>query len=239
MQVQLLDHLRALGSSTPPKSIARTTMGKTALRTRTWLREQREWETLTIDGCVLSLASQYELAARDMAETTVTRMASRFKKYGALPEKVRKNNVRFVGEYLTEIDDTRRAHINYLTVVSNLARCTTKGKPISLFVEGFSMHQRNLRPGELTSLFARMEVKELWPKIGHNPWIRGHLGTTGDATNAAREKLNAFIEDRNSIAHRGPGYQTLSATDVVSYINYFRALLWALADVLDAHVSSY
>jgi len=239
--VHLVDDLRRLAASREVTSATRTILGRQALATRERMRVSREWETVSLDGCLLSVAAEFELASRDLAEAASGRLASKVKRYQDIPEPIRVENVRLVGELLTAINKPRTAHIDYIQVVEDVARCLTKGKPVRLYVSGFASHGRNLTSGELSELFSRLQVKDLWRKMSDAPELRGHLGTTTAETTAqlARNKLDAFIDTRNQIAHRGPNYQTVGSSVVLDYIDYFRSLVPALASVLDDHLTNF
>ena len=74
-------------------------------------------------------------------------MCLKVQTYNDLPDKMKQENVRQVGELLRLVGRPRVAHINYINVVNDLIRSTTAGTPVALFTEGFAMLDQNLRAG--------------------------------------------------------------------------------------------
>src|SRR5438874_173304 len=128
--VHLLGRLRHLGAVPEASSVARTLVGRAALETRSRLIERLDWEIISLDGCVLSLAAQFELTVRDLIEWFANSAATKASKYSDLPKRIREQNIRLVGEFLKEFNASRVAHINYPSVVAQLAACTTIGSPV-------------------------------------------------------------------------------------------------------------
>jgi len=237
--VHLLGDLHQLGASNPALSATRTLLGRRATGIRHRLRLYRDWETISLDGCVLSIAAEFELTARDLAEWLVGGMCLKVQTYNDLPDKIKQENVRQVGELLRSVGRPRVAHINYINVVSDLAQSTTVGTPVAVFTEGFAMHDQNLRAEQVSEIYGRARVKDLWPRLGANRWLRAYFGGLAAAETPARGKLNEFMEHRNQIAHRGASYQTLGPTIVLDFILFFRCLVGALAEVLDRHLADF
>ena len=239
--VQLLDKLRALGSVREARSIRRTRLGQTTLDLRQDIRSCRSWETIGVDGCVLSLCGEFELAARDLTERASELLAAKFKRYSHLPEPIRLKNVELVGELLSKRWRQKTSGVNYVQVVEDLNQCLTKEKPIRLYSAGFATHDHNLNSKWLAEIFGRLEVEDLWRKIGPAPGMMAHFGTQTVETTAkaARDKLDSFMEVRNQIAHRGPNYQTVGSSVVLDYVAFFRLLVPALAGVLQDHLAGF
>lgn len=237
--VHLLGDLHQLGGTIPAASATRTLLGRRATGVRTRLRRRRDWETISLDGCVLSIAAEFELVARDLAEWLVGSMCLKVPTYNDLPDKMKKENVRQVGELLRLVGRPRVAHINYVGVVSDLAESVRVGTPVTLFAEGFAMHGQNMRAKQLAEIYRRAQVKDLWQKLGADSWVRACFGGIARAETAAKGKLDAFMEYRNQIAHRGASYHTMGPTVVLDYILFFRCLVGALAGVLDRHLAKF
>jgi len=237
--VRLVGDLRELGAANHAASASRTVLGRRAVGIRARLRRYRDWETISLDGCVLSVAAEFELVARDLAEWLVRSMCAKVPTYNDLPDRMKLGNVRQVGELLRLVGRPRVAHINFVNVVNDLVQSATVGTPVAVFEEGFSMHDRNLRSDQLSEMFRRAEVTELWPKLGANNWLREHFGGVAAADAAARGKLDQFMEERNQIAHRGASYQTVGPNVVLDFILFFRLLVGALEGVLDDHLADF
>jgi hypothetical protein len=188
---------------------------------------------------VLSIAAEFELTARDLAEWLVAGMCSKVLAYSDLPDKIREENVRQIGELLRLVGHPRFAHINYVDVVSDLFRSTTVGTPVTLFKQGFAMHDQNLRADQLSMIYRRAEVRDLWRHVGTNVWVRRYFGGVATAEALAARKLDSFMDYRNQIAHRGPNYQAPGSTEVQDYILYFKCLVGALAGVLQRHLANF
>ncbi len=237
--IRLTGDLRQLGGTNPAQSATRTLLGRRATGIRARLRLYRDWETISLDGCVLSIAAEFELTVRDLAEWLVGGMCSKVPTYNDLPDKVKQGNVRQVGELLRSVGRPRVAHINYVNVVNDLVRSATVGTPVVVFGEGFAMHDQNLRAEQLSEMFGRARVKDLWPQLGANKWLREYFGGVRTAEVPAKGKLDEFMEYRNQTAHRGASYHTLGATVVLDFILFFRCLIGALEGVLDEHLADF
>ena len=239
--VQLLSDLRALASAPSSLTARRTKLGRAAAETQTKMRHAREWETITLDGSVLFLSSQFELTVRDMADSFVTAVAARFRRYADLPQGLRDENVRLIGILLQDTTRAQVAHVNSAQIIQELAQCLHKGSPVKLFSVGFALHERNMTSGMLAELFKRAEVRDLWRDIAKAAQVRAYFGNLNVDRTAelAKAKLNAFMEQRNQIAHRGPNYQTVGDTVVLDYIAFFRCIVPALADVLEGRLKAY
>jgi hypothetical protein len=146
-----------------------------------------------------------------------------------------------VGTLLSDVGSQRVAHIPHTSVVQELAVCFEKGRPVELFSVGFGFHDHNLKSGEVSSMFKRLGVKDLWDKLGENASLAFLLGTTGtDLTpRQARSFLDEFVEVRNQVMHRGPNYNTVGGTVLLEYVGFFRCFVPALADLLSNHAASF
>lgn len=238
--VALVDDLKRLGATSPAVTTARTRLGQRAIEARGRLTASRHWEAVSLDGCVLYLSAQFELAARDLAQTLIERIAANFRRYADLPESIRTHNLHQIGELLRS-NTTITAHIDRALVVRDLASALYRGRPVRLHSLGFAAHDRNLRSQQLAELYARAGLEKFWPKIGLDGLLAGELGTTpGDQTaTAAVLRLNSFMDERDQIAHRGPSYETAGATVVMGYIAFFRRFVPAVANVLDDYLSTF
>jgi hypothetical protein len=239
--VTLLGELRLLGGSPRTAEDEGTDLGRASISVRDRLGAHTDWETISLDGCVLSIAAEFELTARNMAEWVAREICARVPTYQELPPKFRKQNLRQIGSLLRMVGKARVSSIDHVQVLADYTTSMSAGAPVVVFSEGFAMHDHNLRATELSELYGRCVVTELWRRLSTNPWLAAHFGATSThlTERLARDKLDAFMDYRNEIAHRGMSYQTLGPTIVLDFVVYFRLLVGALSLVLDAHVRSY
>jgi hypothetical protein len=239
--VELVQELRLLGAAKTSTSIQKTIVGKRATEVQSRLNTDFQWQTISLDGCVLSLAGEFEHAALDLSEWLARTLCSRVATYSDLPSKIRDENLQLIGEALKNVGRPYLAHINYSQVIFDLYQSDTKGIPVTLFSRGFGMHNQNLRSEQLAHVFARSQVKDLWSKLGRNPWLRAYYNGIGVGKTAklAAERLDDFMEYRNQVAHRGPSYASVGPTVVLDHVKFFRCLLGALALVLDEYQESF
>ena len=211
------------------------------LATQADLRLSRDWETISLDGSILFLASQFESTIRDMAESFISNIGTKFRQYTDIPESIRNQNLKLIGRLLQDYSKTQYAHISYNQVVQELADCLTKGTPVRLFALGFTFHEHNMNSGQLSELYHRAEIADFWRAVAAFPELKTYLqvNQTDLASRVAREKLDAFMEQRNQIAHRGPNYQTVGDAIVLDYIAFFKVLVPAIADVLETKLATY
>lgn len=239
--VQLMSDLRTLAAVPISATARRTRLGRAAAEAQDRMREGREWETIALDGSILFLSSQFELAVRDMADSFVTTVAARFRRYTDLPQRFREENLRLIGILLQGTTRAQVAHVNSAQIVQELAQCMSRGHPVKLFSVGFALHERNMTSEMLVEMFSRADVSDLWRGIATAAPVRAHFGNLNVDRTAefAKAKLNGFMEQRNQIAHRGPNYQTVGDTVVLDYIAFFRCVVPAIADVLEAKLAAY
>jgi hypothetical protein len=239
--VRLVDDLRILGSTPPAISLTRTRLGQQALLTQARLRATREWEIVALDGSVLYLSAQFEATARGMAEAFAHRLVRKVSKYSDLPQSLRDRNARQIGQLLEAINSARFAHVDHLVVVNEFARAAVRDRPVSLYAEGFSAHDTNLNSSAISQLYGKFDIQQFWPRVARDPLVRSHFGSTSapHTNQVLQNKLNAFMQIRNQIAHHGPSYQSTGSTVILDYIQFFRVMVPAMADVLEDYLASY
>jgi len=235
--VKLVGQLRALGAATAPPSSVRGRLGKAANDVRGTVLSQRTWETIALDGSLLFLAAQYEVTVRDLIQEMMRRKCQTIVVYTDLPEELRTENTRLVGELLRT--GSRDPTVDQIQVVEEFLRCNKRGKPVAVYYQGFSHHEHNLAPDELKRLMNRAGVNEFWPRVCRDPTLQTELNCGGvdAAVAAARSVLLQFILDRNAISHRGPSYQTIGASVLIEYIRFFRHFMPALVRALESHLA--
>lgn len=234
--LDLLDSLRDFGGSRATLSLGRYRSGRKAAAVQEELRAERDWEIIFLDGCVLYLAAQFEANIRDQAEALAARIAGAARRYDELPASIRTHNMELVGELL--IGRHRTNQVEPPGVIQQLATCLARGRPVRLYLAGFSWHDRNLSGEQLAEIFRRLDVKDLWRGVGSDHALASYLGASlpEAVTQLARNKLDQFVQVRNQIAHRGPNYETAGSTEVRDYVQFLRRLATALAAVLEAHL---
>ncbi len=240
--VSLVEDLRVLGAASAPRSALRGPLGRAAGSVRGTIRSQRTWETIALDGSLLYLSAQFEVAVRDLVEELVRLKCQKVSVYTDLPEDIRVQNLRFIGDLLRRgPENPRDPTVDYVQVVEDLIQCHRMGTPVRLYAGGFSQHDRNLWPDELKDLMRRAGVTELWPQICGDQVLQQYLNCAGQGTTvvSARGRLSQFISDRNAISHRGPGYQTIGPSVMLDYVGFFRCLMPALVGVLESHLQEF
>jgi hypothetical protein len=239
--VLLLGDLRALAAAPAAATSTRTRIGRLALSSQSRMHQALEWETIALDGSILFLAAQFELAVRDMVEAFINAVARKFRRYPELPQEFRDNNLQLIGRLLQDARRAQLSHVDPNQVIQELSMCLRNGRPVRLFAVGFTLHERNMTSDQLSEILRRASVRNLWRQIALAAGVQSHLGVTnvGVVAELARRKLDGFMQQRNQIAHRGPNYQTVGDAIVLDYIAFFRDLVPTIADILEAKVASY
>jgi len=240
--VSLVGSLGALGAASAPSSALRGPLGRTAGAVRQTVLSHRTWETIALDGSLLYLCAQYEVAVRDLVEELVRLTCQKVAAYAQLPDDLRADNTRLIGELLRRGgENPRDPTVDYVQVLKDLVQCHEVGAPARLYFQGFSYHDRNLSPDELRDLMGRAGVRDLWPHVARHQELQRYLECVGEnaTVGAARSKLSQFISDRNAISHRGPSYQTIGPSVMLDYVRFFRCLMPALVGVLESHLAGF
>ena len=240
--VGLVETLRALGAASAPRSALRGPLGRAAGVARRTIRAQRTWETIALDGSLLYLCAQYEVAVRDLIEELVRLTCQKVAAYPDLPGDLRADNTRLIGELLRRGgENPRDPTVDHVQVLKDLVQCHEVGAPVRLYFQGFSYHDRNLSPIVLKDLMGRAGVSDLWPHVAQDQHLQDCLESVGEnATEAAaKSKLSQFISDRNAISHRGPSYQTVGPSVILDYVRFFRCLMPALVGALESHLAEF
>ena len=234
--VRLVGQLRTLAVVSAPASSVRGPLGRAARDVRATELSQRIWETIALDGSLLFLSAQYEMTTRDLLGELMRRKCSMVSTYGDLPEPIRNENARLIGELLRS--GSRDPNVDAMKVVEDFVKCNRVGRPVIVYFHGFASHDRNLSPNELKRIMNRAGVDTFWPRIGRDPSVQAQFGCSNetDAITAVHGVLSQFVADRNGISHRGPSYQTVGLTVLLDYVSFFRCLMQALADCLEAHL---
>ncbi len=194
---------------------------------------------ISFDGAVLSLAASFEEFVTTLAERCLDMLPGVIARYEDLPVGISDANVKYTGEVLTHA--TRYQHLDPAHLVANLNSCFAGGTPYRLNSQALSLLDRNPGPTVLQEyLGERLGLKDLWNRISScetiNEW--GQARTPNDTRAKAEAKLKEFMSDRNNIAHRGYGYQTLGPSSIRAYVLYFEALAPALVTTCEQHLSS-
>ncbi|MEZ4501681.1 MAG: MAE_28990/MAE_18760 family HEPN-like nuclease [Dehalococcoidia bacterium] len=238
--VALAEAVADLRAFAPSKTLERTRLGKSAASIHAGVLMAVRWETIALDGAFLFLAGLYEETFREITRRLVGDVERSATTYGDLSDKVRKSNVLAVAEYLRRPEDSRYGHLTMDAIVGDLAGVLSDGAPVRLFGDGFAHHDRNLRPGEVSEMLGRVGVASLWPQVASQPELQAHFeGSGADLTQrAAWEKLNAFIDTRNAIAHSASTALTVGGSVLRDYADFLEALLVSLVAVLRAWAST-
>lgn len=234
--VRLVSHLKGLAKATAPPSSSRGPLGRAAVEVRHTVRSQRTWETIALDGSLLFLSAQYEMTIRDLIQELMRRKCSKAGTYTDLPQPIRDENARLIGNLLRS--GSHDPSVDAVKVAEDFVQCSRIGQPVVLYFEGFATHDRNLSPDELKRIMNRAGVNNFWPRIGQDAAVQQHFGCADETAAIAeiQNTLKQFIDDRNSISHRGPSYQTVGPTVLLGYVAFFRCTVPSLARCLEAHL---
>jgi len=216
--------------------LGRTKVGASAVAAHQIVRSSRQWEAISLEGALLYLAAMFEESVRETARKLALEVSLKATTYSSLPQSLRTNNRRAVGEVLRNPDSPRYSHLSLGVILQELTDVETNGAPpVRLFNDGLAANERNMRPNEITTIVGRFGVKKLWEGVSNEQALQAYFGSTkADLTlKATHSKLNAFIDARNAAAHGGSSRTTIGASVLYDYLDFLDALSTSLATTLD------
>ncbi len=196
--------------------------------------------SIACEGAYLSACAQYEQAVRDLIEETAIQAAAKKTAFAMLPPEMQECHTNGCGVILQNLAQDKFKHLTAAGIVGTLHGCVVaRSVPLSLVVEAFSSNERNFKPQIVSEHAKRLGVKNVWKLIAVQPGISAHFGTASaaDTEKFARERLERIMDMRNAIIHRGRGFVAPSDTEVRECANFFKALIQALAVVLDNYIT--
>jgi|GEM_PF-5308345 len=192
--------------------------------------------TVVNDGAYLTVCAEFELTIRELIVRYVELAVARCPNYQHLPASMRQWYPRGCGELLVNLSQDKFKHLTQDGIHRSLANCLgSPSKPYTLIGDAFAHNKRNFWPGEVEGHFnERLGIPKVWQKLSRDGQFQMSLGTlTAAATETvAKSKLDALLNRRNDIVHRGKSYYTASDSEVRAAAVYCTELIRALADVL-------
>ena len=194
---------------------------------------------LFFEGTFLSTCAQYELAVRDLLEKFVAAASAKMKDFNHLPREMRDWHPQGCAKLILNLDKDKHRHLTADQIVRSLASCVTYSikKPYSLTAEAFSNNENNFRSGVIEQHIDRIGLKKVWQKLSRNQGLQTYLRTNSDALTEefAKKKLDAIIEKRNHIIHRGRAYAAPGESEVKEAAGFLKQLVTSITDTLEAH----
>lgn len=200
----------------------------------------RKAENLTHDGMIVLLAATYEVFARDAIEAICREIESRIPKFDDLGDAIKSENARATGRILSRHSEQKYSQFDYIDLCKKIGTCVSGSSQYALNSGPLAAHDRNLNVGELSGLFKRVGIENLWDKVGASAPIQQYFGTTESAAakKAASAKLAEFILLRNQVAHNGRGESSVAPDAIVQWADYFLALTEALSLISEQYCAA-
>lgn len=190
---------------------------------------------VAFDGAFLTACAEYELAIRDLIEKYIQRAASKCPQYNHLPKEMRDWYPEGCARIILHIKNDRFSHLTRDSVVRSLAD-SSKNLSGTLVGEAFSDNERNFWPEDIDVFFQdRLGINKIWQKLSRNTSFQASIGTTIPATaeQVARMKLRDLLSKRNNIIHRGRSYYNPSESEIRECVEFYRALISSLAEIME------
>lgn len=179
----------------------------------------------------------YECFARDLIQVMCKDIEIRIPNFDDLDEKIKSEHAQATGRILSRHHHKRYSEFDYLDLSKKLGTCTPGSKGYSLNAGPLASHERNLSSEELAKLFGRLELGDLWGKIGSTSTIQNHfqLMDSAKAREDSRAKLDEFILLRNQVAHNGSGENSIGPEAIGQWMAFVLVLAESLSTVAEAH----
>jgi hypothetical protein len=189
-------------------------------------------------GIVIILGGAFEQFIRGLLHDAVLSVRRSVKKYDALGEHIKKENMRRTGQALDSIfEPLDHFDFDYYELCKNIGTCIPGSEEFMLNANVFSIYVSNLTPEHLTKAVARLGVSLNWDDVGGDAGLQELLGGSGarETANDVQDYLKEFIKNRNKLAHTGSGL-TFTSEEVEEFLKFFRLLGKRLVQVLEKQV---
>lgn len=249
-QLDLLDEIKRF-SSTPGlqnkyKSILAKVDGKSgrSVAMRKYLaqadvlqeraRESHAGLPLVSGTMILYIAGRFEEYTRTSFEDLCQRLAQRASSFKALPKKMQESLVVLTAVVMQSPRKYQHGEGAVAGFASNLAaNLSSEASVDRINYQCLSITEANMRADILSDLYDRIGAKEIWKKIGQQASMQAHF-VTPDPSNAeslAKQRLNALMDLRNSIAHPSTSIVWPDTGAVRGYIDFLDVLASALSSL--------
>ena len=182
---------------------------------------------------VTQLYSIYEWFAEAVLGFWLARLP-RYQNFSDLPEPFR-NAYRYgMVQVIQNIDKRRYRHLSLAVVLETYLRSVRGLGPWEFVNDALTVHDANLRRGELEKMFNSAGLENVWRSLEDNAQIIRHT-TESDSNKSLEQTLLDLVNFRNDASHGYPD-EILGLDTLSEWIAFVGAFCNALADVLTHRV---
>jgi hypothetical protein len=190
-------------------------------------------------GLLILVCSTVEYFYKHVIENVVTERAKLAKEFNDLPRKLIAANFAYTG---VSFQKNRDAYADggmqneFEDLLSGLSTCTPKSKKFKLNAKVFTSSLGNCTPNQLEKRFEELGLPPPFDdKIGTFSELKNHFdgGSTRSVAKNARKSLEELIIRRNNLVHSFTISETVTPDEVVTAINFSRALIGAIKQLVD------
>ncbi|MCC2315605.1 HEPN domain-containing protein [Cellulomonas xiejunii] len=200
---------------------------------------------------LLYVCGRFEFFARELVVLVADEMAAKAGSYSDLPARVQKElrsrtldvaaNASRYNYKEEEVDALLVTLGTNLASKSAAAEVASDGSApeeahvgVLISPEILAITTANLRPDVLAEIFRRVDVSELWLELGKQAGLRTYLSERDEreCTAEAKRRLNALMEERNSIAHPTGSTRFPDPDQVLNSVEFLKVLSRVMVDVV-------
>ncbi|WP_434379857.1 HEPN domain-containing protein [Melittangium boletus] len=182
----------------------------------------------------LYLAGRFEYFVRNTFQELCDKIAKRCGSFDRLPRAMRQSLMEMTAEVVKNPRKYGHADKGAEAFMKTLAEnLSDKSRLTSINSECISITYENMRPDTLKELFERIGVTDLWDRISNQAKVMAFFDTAEppQARAKAIALLNAFMNDRNMIAHPSGTVTWPDQKGISEYVEFLGVLSEALSDL--------
>lgn len=223
---QFNEHIRSHFLDEPDLSGEAGRVGAASyIAARGHLAEPLQWKVFSHCASVTRLYALYEGFVYELISEWLKMVPALYGAYEQLPEPILKNHRAGVGALLQKLGQgARTEHLTELSIVKALYLGRSGDRNFELVADAFFIDLRNLRHGELCTLFSKVSIENL------GSWLDGHseLKSLCEGTTVLA-RLNELVDYRNEASHAKEEIdETLGVAAFKQIADFVQALCAAL-----------
>lgn len=191
-----------------------------------------QWRVYDHCAALTRFYAAYECFVFKLIENWVVMLPDVYLHYSDLPDRVKTNHRRGIGQILIHLADGAFQKKHSETVVVSAASDGPLGRaPYTLLPSAFLAGNPNLRFETLLSLLSKVGIQGAKEWITHHPGVREYLETERADEVTVEKELDTFIEIRNTAAHDSVG-QILAIEEIERVGKFLVALGLSVAELV-------
>lgn len=241
--VELVKSIRKFGATSPEEAGGNDANVWEEAQVLWRQSKERRTDLPIVSGSLLMyMAGRFEFFVRQLVEVTAEEMASGVDSYGNLPDKFR---VHLKSQTLEVVQNPRRYGYDdvvadgYLKDFARLLDGNYHATMVSATL--LSLTDANLKSRMLTDITKRLGLENIWKDLGKQAFLKIALDTAtdGETTAEAQSRLDAVMDERNSLAHPTSDMTFPDPEKVMETAKFLSALSQALRDLFRVYLAQW